>query len=70
MFIPVRDVGAETTARALFTRWYPLFGVPACFRMDGAAAFSSEVMQSFYELMGVKHLDVSAIMLWLNAATS
>jgi len=60
MFIPVKDVGAETTARALFTRWYPLFGVPTVFRMDGAAAFSSEVMHSFYELMGVKHLDVSA----------
>ena len=35
-FVPVSDETAVTTARALSTRWYPLFGVPAVFRMDGA----------------------------------
>jgi len=37
-----------------------VFGVPAVFRFDGAPAFSSEVMQEFYKLLGVKTLDVSA----------
>ena len=60
MFIPVTDMTAITTARALFTRWYPMFGVPAVFLMDGAPAFSSDVMHAFYSLMGVKHIDVSA----------
>ena len=60
VFVPVTAVDAVTTARALFTRWYPLFGMPAVFRMDGAPAFSSDVMHAFYSIMGVKHVDVSA----------
>ena len=60
MFVPVQSVDADDTARALFTRWYPLFGVPTIFRCDGAPAFSSEVMHEFYNLLGVKTVDVSA----------
>ena len=60
MFVPVSDETAVTTARALFTRWYPLFGVPAVFRMDGAPGFTSQVMSAFSRLLGVRHHDVSA----------
>lgn len=60
LFIPVKDLTAETTARALFTRWYPLFGVPAIFRCDGAPAYTSEVMAAFGSIIGVKHVDVSS----------
>ena len=78
MFVPVPNETAVSTARAIFNRWYPLFGVPAIIRRDGAPGFSSECMQCFCDLMGVKHNDVSApdnpittlpIMQWLNVGT-
>ena len=60
VFVPVPSKGAVDTARAIFTRWYPMFGVPAIIRRDGAAEFSSDVMKAFCDLMGVKHNDISA----------
>ena len=59
MFIPVKSKDAVCTARALFTQWYPLFGVPAVFRKDKAAEYSSEVMTAFANMLGVKHIDTS-----------
>ena len=60
MFLPAQDMTALTTARLLFVHWYPIFGVPAIFRVDGAPGFTSDVMREFYKLMGVHHVDVSA----------
>ena len=59
MFIPVKSKDAVCTARAIFTSWYSLFGVPAVFRMDKAAEFSSEVMTTFARMLGVKSIDMS-----------
>ena len=60
IFIPVTRLTAVATARAIFTRWYPMFGVPAIVRMDGDPGYTSEVMTAFSSLMGVKHREVSA----------
>ena len=60
MFIPVVSLTAEDTARALFIRWYAMFGVPAIFRCDGDPGYTSSVMKAFAALLGVKAFDFSA----------
>jgi hypothetical protein len=60
MFVPVPNRTAESAAKAIFVHWYPVFGVPAHLRYDGAAEFSSKVMHAFHRLVGVRGSDVSA----------
>ena len=60
MYVPVHTLNTVDTARALYTRWYSLFGSPAVMRMDNAPAYTSAVMQAFHKLMGVRHVDLSA----------
>ena len=60
MYIPVRTESAVHTARAIYNRWYPIFGIPSVFRMDGAPGFTSLVLSAFARIIGVKHLDISA----------
>jgi len=60
MYVPVRTLNTVDTARALYTRWYPLFGTPTVMRMDNAPAYTSGVMQAFQKLMGVRYVDLSA----------
>ena len=54
--VPVRTLNTVDTARALYTRWYSVFGSPAVMRMDNAPAYTPAGMQAFHKLMGV-HRD-------------
>lgn len=60
VFVPVPDMTAATTARALYTRWYSLFGTPTVFRCDNFPSFTSAVMKRFHAILGVRHVDFSA----------
>ena len=54
------DISADTAARAIHERWFPLFGVPHVLRSDRAPAFAGSLMQAFRKLVGIKHWDFSA----------
>ena len=60
VFVPVPDLTAVTTAHALYSRWYSLFGVPTVFRCDSHPSFTSAVMKRFHSILGVRHVDFSA----------
>ena len=60
MYVPVRTLNTVDTARALYARWYSLFGTPTVMRMDNAPAYTSGVMRAFQKLMGVRYVDLSA----------
>ena len=60
IFILVAQLTAVATACALFTQWYPMFGVLAIFCMDGDPGYTLEVMTTFSSLLGVKHRGIFA----------
>ena len=77
MYVPVRTLNTVETARALYTRWYPLFGRPycnahgqchhdiVCFRCNASFPKSSYVCAMLISL----HQTTLPTMLWWNAAT-
>jgi hypothetical protein len=59
IFIPVTDVRAGTTIRALKDRVYPLFGPPDVLISDEGSAFKSAALEAHCELYGIYHDMVS-----------
>lgn len=55
--IPVRDITAETIARAFYDNWIVRFGVPSFIVTDRGTQFESSTFQSLAKLIGarVKH---------------
>jgi hypothetical protein len=60
LFVVVNSDSAFDTVRALYERWYPVFGVPTAFKSDRGPGFTSNCMAEFRRVMGVKKWEFSA----------
>ena len=60
LFVLVDSDAALHTARAIHNRWYPLFSIPLEFKSDRGPGFTSECMDAFRKVMGVKRWNFSA----------
>ena len=56
----VRDQKARTTAKALRSRYFGLFGAPAYLLSDKGKSFTATVVENLYKLYGVKKLRTSS----------
>ena len=52
--IPVRDMTAQTCARALLRHWVARFGLPSDITADRGRQFTSELWSQMGEMMGIK----------------
>jgi hypothetical protein len=57
---PLRDIEAETVARALFKAWISRFGAPAVISTDQGRQFESRLFRALTALIGAKHIHTSA----------
>ena len=60
MAIPVRSVDSKTTAKALFYKFVMLFGTPHIIQSDNASGFTSELLDSFMNLIKTENITSSA----------
>jgi len=58
--IPVQDMSAETTARAIVQHIIPFWGVDFCLQSDKAASFLSALFAHVSALLGIRHITSAA----------
>lgn len=58
--VPVRNIEAETVAKALFNTWISRFGVPERVTSDRGSQFRSELFHQLCQLLGAQHIKTTA----------
>jgi len=58
LFIPVQDVGAETTLKTLVARVFCIFGYPLIVVSDNGPAFRSLLAVAFAKFFGYRHIFI------------
>ena len=58
--IPVPDTSGPTAAKALFQHVFTQVGIPSKILSDRGSGFQSDLMKSFYELLGIEKLTTSS----------
>lgn len=58
--IPIKDMKAETIARAIFDNWICRYGVPYRFTSDRGAQFLSKLFEQFTQLLGAEHIKTTS----------
>ena len=53
--IPVTDVKAETTARAVFSRWICQHGPPTAFATDNGSSFTGHSVSDVCRVLNIEH---------------
>ena len=56
-FVPVKTLGALDAARAFYSEWVALFGVPAQIRSDKGSAFVADLMKAIAKILGIQSHD-------------
>jgi len=57
---PIRDMTAQTVAKAFFATWISRFGVPSTVTTDRGPQFESELWREFCKLLGARQISTCA----------
>lgn len=52
--IPIKDISAQTIARAFFNTWISRYGSPKCITTDQGTQFESQIFQALLNLIGTQ----------------
>ena len=58
--VPIKDVKAETVAKAFIENWIARYGVPHQFLSDRGQQFVSNLFRELTRLLGAKHIKTTA----------
>ncbi len=51
----IKNKEAETVAKAIFSKWFCEFGIPAQIHTDGGKEFVNKLSKEHFDLLNVEH---------------